>query len=148
MPQRPDAVRRHPLYPIWNGMMTRCYNPNAKDYPRYGGRGVVVVARWHDFWDFAADVSPRPEGLQLERVNNRGAYSPRNCIWATAGQQARNRHHNRRLTIDGETRLVLEWSEISGIRYETILARLDTWGFEPREAVFKPLRHIGNRNPR
>lgn len=141
----PDAVRRHPLYPIWNGIMTRCHNPRDKDYPRYGGRGIYVVKPWHDFRTFAADMSPRPPGLQLERRRNGGPYSKANCYWTTASENSRNRRHNRRLTIDGKTLLVLEWSAISDVPYNTILARLDKWGFTPRHAVFKPLRHVGNR---
>src|SRR5262245_1657642 len=89
--QKPDAVRRHPLYPIWNSMMTRCYNRTAKDYPRYGGAGVTVCRRWHTFKSFVADMSPRPTGLQLERRHNSGPYSPSNCYWASVTEQARNR---------------------------------------------------------
>src|ERR1700685_4501452 len=38
----------------WN-MKTRCENPNNKDYPRYGGRGIVVDLRWDTFEQFLSD---------------------------------------------------------------------------------------------
>jgi hypothetical protein len=107
-----------------------------------------VDKRWRDFWNFVADMGERPPNKQVERRDDDGPYSNDNCYWATAKEQARNRRNNRRLTINGETRLIIEWSELSGTTYNTILTRLDKWGFTPHDAVFKPLRHQGNRKPR
>jgi hypothetical protein len=73
-------------------MMQRCYNPKAPRYERYGGRGITVCERWHDFANFYADVHPRPPGLKLDRVDNDGPYSPDNFRWSTPKQQAANRH--------------------------------------------------------
>jgi len=42
-------------YDTWNGMMQRCYNPNAPKFPLYGERGVVVCERWHSFEEFYAE---------------------------------------------------------------------------------------------
>ena len=33
-------------YQIWRMMKVRCCNPNEKDYPRYGGRGIQVCQEW------------------------------------------------------------------------------------------------------
>lgn len=30
------------LHETWSGMKKRCYNPNSKSFPAYGGRGIEV----------------------------------------------------------------------------------------------------------
>ena len=80
-----------PIYGIWNAMVQRCYNLNHIRYEDYGGRGILVCARWHLFNNFYDDMGDRPEGLTLERINNDGNYEPGNCKWATRVEQQSNR---------------------------------------------------------
>lgn len=88
--QRKHSGKGTALYGTWKNMHGRCYNPNNHKYPRYGGRGIVVDARWHDFAMFRADVSPKPEGCTLDRTDNDKPYGPDNFRWATPKQQAHN----------------------------------------------------------
>lgn len=80
----------NPIYFLWNTMHARCYNENSNSYPNYGGRGIGVCERWHDFPNFYQDMGDKPEGLSLERVDVNKDYSPENCIWDKPSNQAYN----------------------------------------------------------
>jgi hypothetical protein len=80
-----------PTYHSWASMIQRCTNPNRSFYHRYGGRGITVCKRWMTFINFLADMGERPDGTSLDRINNDGNYTPRNCRWATLAEQQRHR---------------------------------------------------------
>lgn len=83
-------------YCSWVCMLSRCNNSNYRRYKDYGGRGITVCKRWLKFENFLVDMSNRPEGKTLDRINNNGNYCKSNCRWATSKIQTRNRKTNRK----------------------------------------------------
>lgn len=77
-------------YGTWTAMIARCENPNNMHFDYYGGRGISVCERWHDFISFYEDMGERPEGMTLDRINNDAGYSKENCRWATQAEQVIN----------------------------------------------------------
>ena len=77
-------------YVIWNDMIRRCSDPNRQNWKYYGGRGIAVCERWHDFASFMEEMGPS-NGLTIDRINNDGNYEPGNCLWASMKQQCANR---------------------------------------------------------
>lgn len=79
-------------YRVWVGMRDRCYNPNAKSFVNYGGRGITVCDRWNvSFLNFFEDMGYRPgDGFDLARINPNGNYEPGNVMWQTHALNMKN----------------------------------------------------------
>ena len=118
-------------YKTWVHLKERCYNKNAKEYPGYGGRGIIVCERWlekpYGFRNFLEDMGKKPgPEYSIDRIDNNGPYSPENCRWATAKEQANNRRVRRDTRFyahDDETKTLKEWSEITGIPWSKLRCR-------------------------
>ncbi len=126
-----------PEYLCWSGMFRRCYDKNNASFKRYGGRGIKVCSKWFDFLSFLSDMGERPSPKHsIDRFpDTNGDYEPKNCRWATAKQQARNRTNNHVLVVLGVKKCISEWSEISGNSSSLILDRLAN-GRSPEDSVF------------
>ena len=85
------SARKHPLYYVWADMKRRCSNPSDKSWKDYGGRGITFCAAWEHFANFAADMWPRPDGLELDRKDNNKGYCKDNCHWVTRPKNAQNK---------------------------------------------------------
>jgi hypothetical protein len=120
--------KEQPLHYIWRSMMARCYNPKSKDFERYGGRGIRVVKRWHDYKNFSSDMGPYPVGMTLERENNNRWYGPANCKWATPLEQNRNKRNNVYLMHRGKRMTLTEWAGRLGMSKELAHWRFKNWG--------------------
>lgn len=82
-------------YTRWRNIKQRTGNPNAPNYPHYGGRGIKMYPGWfNDFIAFKTwldeNLGPCPEGFSLDRIDNDGNYEPNNLRWASAKQQNSN----------------------------------------------------------
>jgi hypothetical protein len=113
------GLRHTRLYNIYADMKRRCENPNRSAYPRYGGRGIKVCDEWmkdfQAFYDWAMSNGYK-EGLQIDRIDNDGDYSPENCRWVTAKENNNNRRDNVKIEIDGEEHTIAEWERLYGFK--------------------------------
>ena len=126
------------IYRIYIGMKQRCYNENCPSYDRYGGRGITVCDEWrgrygfHHFYDWSMENGYTDE-LSIDRIDNDGNYSPKNCRWVDRFVQNNNFSRNRNYTYNGETHSLSVWGRIrpNGLNYETLRSRLrDGWSVE------------------
>ncbi len=127
-----------PTYNTWKRMVQRCTNPNSKEYPNYGGRGITICERWLKFEKFLADMGERPENASIDRIDNSQGYYPDNCRWSTRSEQQRNRRNNRLITFNGKTQCLEDWAAEIGIRSDVLIKRLKL-GWSIEETLTKPL---------
>lgn len=138
---RGHGLSRTRLYNIWVGMKQRCENPNCVSYRKYGALGITYEKRWKVFQNFLADMGKeyRP-GLTLDRIDNTKGYYRSNCKWSTAKEQARNTRRNHTIEWRGESKCVSEWAEITGIKRETIYARV-RYGWDTERVLGEDVHH-------
>ena len=76
----PEGLKRgvSSTYSSWNAMMNRCFNKKYNGYERWGGRGITVCKRWHNYDNFILDMGKVPKGLSLDRIDVNGNYSKEN----------------------------------------------------------------------
>jgi hypothetical protein len=98
-------------YGSWQAMKERCYNPNSASYQYYGGKGIIVCPEWKDdFLAFFADMGLKPDpSYTIERTYNSLNYGPENCYWASKMAQGANTSRNRRISFNGEVKILAEW---------------------------------------
>ncbi len=116
------GLRNKRVYRIWGHMNIRCNDPKAKDYARYGGRGIKV--EWKSLEEFVKDMGEGAPHLTVERIDNDGNYSKANCRWATWKEQANNRRSNARVVHKGKLMTAAQIDELYGHARLTTSIRL------------------------
>lgn len=96
-----------PIYDTWLHMISRCYNPNDKDYINYGGIGVRVSNEWLCFENYLNDIKYLPnynlkckypnlyqldkDYLQSNIPPNKRIYSKETCMFISRRDNANMR---------------------------------------------------------
>lgn len=127
------------IYMIWKGIRGRCYVDSNQAYDNYGGRGIVMCQEWKESfvkfmeWAFQNGYS---DTLSIDRIDVNGNYEPENCRWITMHEQSYNKRNSKLIEIDGVTKCLSEWSQITGIDRKTLSGRYER-GDKTRERLFR-----------
>ncbi len=135
------------VYRTWRNIKNRCYNPNAEKYLAYGARGIVMDDMWKDsFVDFYNYIGEPPSAAHtVERIDNNLGYILGNVKWATLKEQSQNKQDTIRLTVNGVTKTLVEWSSDIKIADKTLRARLASgWSAEDTILLPKGYRHANH----
>ncbi len=146
----PDG-RHSPEWRSWYDMIRRTVDPKCPNWKSYGARGIRVCDWWDKdnpdgFVNFLNDMGLKPtRNHRIDRIDNNGHYTPRNCRWSTHKENCRNTRKNRLLTSNGETHCISEWYEmLGGGGREVISSRLAS-GWSINRAVREPIHRQSKR---
>lgn len=119
------------IYHIHAGIKQRCNNSKDTAHENYYDKGIKVCEEWSDkengftnFYEWSLK-NGYAESLTIDRIDYKGNYSPENCRWVDMVVQANNRENNHTVTINGETKTVMEWANIIGITSPAFTCRLE-----------------------
>ena len=137
----------HPLYRRWNFIRQLCYNPNDKNYQKYGGgQGLEChFHSWPEFRDYVESTLGLPPSPQhkLHRIHAQGHYQPGNLCWAHHQEVAQSQHNCINVTYNNKTQSLSQWARELKLNYQTLTNRYhrgctaqQILGFEP----LKPLK--------
>ena len=124
-----------PTYTSWRGMKRR-----AKHSPNKCYLHVDMQTSWQKFENFLEDMGERPEGYELDRIDNSKGYSKDNCRWVDSKTQSRNRTSALLLTYGGRTQTLGEWAEELGVPYPSLYARIKQYKWSDERALTQPYR--------
>lgn len=133
---------KNPTYRTWLAMRTRCNNPNNKDYPNYGGRGITCCPEWKSFDRFLEDMGDRPHGTTIDRINNEGPYSKSNCRWASRSTQQRNKRTTVKYEVLGKFATVAEICSEFGFNKQLVYKRLNSGWDVTKAFTLPPFKHF------
>jgi len=120
------GLKKHPLYSVWANMRGRCYYDKDDSFKYYGGRGIKVCDEWlcdfKSFYDWAI-TNGYKKGLQIDRKNNNGNYTPENCRFVTCLTNNQNKRNVHIIEYMGLKLSVTDWASRTGISRHAILQR-------------------------
>ena len=124
------------LYRNWLGLFERCKG-------KYKHKGIEVCEEWNNFAVFKTFVEQILGGKptnshSLDRIDNNKGYEPGNVRWASKKEQSNNKDNTPKITIDGQTKSISGWAEVSGLSYGLLRARWER-GWEPSK-LLSPVR--------
>lgn len=128
-------------YKLWEAIKRRCFNQNCPEYKNYGGRGIKLCQEWADspksFCEWVINNGYK-EGLEIDRRDNNGDYSPENCRFVTRKENCRNRRSN--IIING--RLLIEICEMYSVPHKKVWRRFREFGWPLMKSLLYNIEKI------
>ncbi len=146
-------LSKHPAYATYKAMQKRCFNPNHRSYKHYGGRGITIEKEWLYLENFLkwCDENNYKRGLQVDRIDNNGNYSPSNCRLVSPKDNLSNTRRN----IYKDGLLLKDWltsiANDNGISFNTLRYRyysLKHRGYEENDITKNSLINYKNLDGR
>ena len=141
-PNYKHGLRKTRLFSIWRNIKTRCFNNNSPMYKYYGFREITICDDWkNEFMNFYnwSMKNGYAENLTIDRIDVNGNYEPDNCRWVDYKIQSRNKSTNHLVTMDGDTKTLIEWCNLYEINYHTVQDRLKR-GWDIEIALKEPVQ--------
>lgn len=86
------------VYRIWRNAISRTENPNVPCYHNYADYEIRMCDEWRNsfeaFYKWAIE-NGYDDKLTLDRIDNDGDYTPKNCRWVDMKTQSNNRGHRK-----------------------------------------------------
>lgn len=123
------GLHKHPLRAVYYAMLYRCHpkRSNNPKYSNYAGRSISVCEEWQDsfltFYNWCYDNGWR-KGLEIDRKDNNGNYTPENCRIVEKITNTNNRRNTLWTIYRGEKRLVKEVCRELGVNYKSVGDRI------------------------
>ncbi len=101
------GLSKHSLYGVRANMIKRCYDSKCPAFLQYGSRGIEICDDWLEdflsFYNWAMTHGWRT-GLEVDRINTDGPYSPENCQLITKVENVLKlqREYGRAFYLNGE----------------------------------------------
>jgi hypothetical protein len=143
LPPAPEAhlenTFANPLYNIWLGIKTRCFNEKHPTYQKYGAKGITMDFVWRfNFRAFASYIGPRPsKSHSIDRIDNSKGYEPGNIRWATKFQQAENSSANPFITYKGSPTRLRDVAAIEDVPSGLLHQYVTAYEFPIQQAIDK-----------
>jgi len=86
-----ETLRNSYLYRKWQSLISRCCDPNNKNYIYYGARGIKVSEVWREYLSFKNWIIENDweKGMHLHRIDVDGDYGPDNCTILTPSEHSK-----------------------------------------------------------
>lgn len=149
------GLSKHPLYNIYNDMIKRCENKNCREYPYYGGRGVMICIEWRQhfkcFYDWCIgngwhkglhlDKDKIPSKLGIPAI----IYSPEMCSLITRKENMNYMSSNRVEAAFGKKQTLSQWADEFNFEYKYLWRRLNI-GWDLERALTQPIKRLNWKN--